>query len=344
MFTKQLYSTNFVNILIMSVFKPIRLREARLLCGYSLDQLVKVAKLRITRQSIYRYEKGDMCPSSDVLSALASTMGVSEQYFYGDSIHVDMPMLRSSRGYQYTPEEEQRLEAQLCFWAERYIRMENVVGCSKEFVNPLSGASVSNLDDTICASAKLRTAWHCGDGPIASVLRLFERKGIKVLNMNLPDGIDGLSTWADNAHPLMVLDMNLEKTTVERLRFTACHELAHLLLSFSCDSELTIEKRCDKFASFFLFPKETFIEEMGGKVREDLTLEELIDLREVYGVSIAAQVHEAWDLQLITRQQYDWWYDERINKNKKEKGWGAYLFPETIGRERRIEKRLNNTD
>ena len=81
---------------------------------------------------------------------------------------------------------------------------------------------------------------------------------------------------------------------------------------------------------------------MGGDRLDFLTLEEMIDLKELYGVSVVAQVHEAWDLQMITREHYDWWYDERINKNHKEIGWGEYKFPETIGREKRLEYRINN--
>ena len=144
----------------------------------------------------------------------------------------------------------------------------------------------------------------------------------------------GLSTFADESHPLIVVDMHPQKTTIERLRFTACHELAHILLHFSDDCN--IEKMCNKFANFFLFPNQTFIEEMGAEHRNQLTLEEMIDLKELYGISIAAQVHAAWDLRMISREHYDWWYDENINKNRLENGWGVYSFPETIGREKRV--------
>lgn len=41
-------------------FIPIRLREARKMCGYSLDQFVKAANVRVTRQCIYNYERGVM--------------------------------------------------------------------------------------------------------------------------------------------------------------------------------------------------------------------------------------------------------------------------------------------
>lgn len=314
----------------------IRLHEARLHCGYSLDKLVKVANLRVTRQCLYRYEKGDMLPKQDVVAALAKAFGVSSEYFSGGSLDIDIPMLRSAKGYRLTAEEETRLTSRLCFWAERYLCMERKAGCGAPFANPLRQTAVRSLDDIIGASDSLREAWRCGDGPIASVLRLLERKGIKILDMPLPDGVFGLSTWADHTHPLIVLDLRPEKTTVERLRFTACHELAHLLLTFPDDSEWTAEKRCEKFAGFFLFPKRTFIEEMGGTRRSALTLDELVDLKGVYGVSVQAMVHAAWDLRMITREHYDWWYDERIKKNSKEIGWGGYEFKETVGRERRM--------
>ena len=169
-----------------------------------------------------------------------------------------------------------------------------------------------------------------------------ERNGIKILPTELPDGIWGLSTFADESHPLIVVDMRPQKTTIERLRFTACHELAHILLHFSGDCN--VEKMCNKFSNFFLFPKQTFIEEMGAEHREQLTLEDMIDLKELYGISIAAQVHAAWDLRMISREHYDWWYDEMIKKNRLEEGWGDYSFPETIGREKRVEARMKQNN
>lgn len=74
----------------------IRLREARKMCGYSLDQLVKAANLRVTRQSLYNYERGVMQPKLEIVKALAETLDVSESYFYGESTKIDMPMLRST--------------------------------------------------------------------------------------------------------------------------------------------------------------------------------------------------------------------------------------------------------
>lgn len=319
-------------------FIPIRLREARNMCGYSLDQFVKTANLHVTRQSIYNYERGVMQPKPDMVKAFADTLGVSESYFYGNSTKIDIPMLRTTGDDLLSEEELQHFEVMLSYWAERYLLMEKKVGLKSDFSNPLADITVSTIDDVILAADRLREAWRCGSGPLPAVLRLMERKGIKILSTELPDGILGLSTFADESHPLIVVDMRPQKTTIERLRFTACHELAHILLHFSDDCN--VEKMCNKFANFFLFPKQTFIEEMGAEHSNQLTLEEMIDLKELYGISIAAQVHAAWDLRMISREHYDWWYDEMIKKNQLEEGWGIYSFPETIGREKRVEARM----
>ena len=313
---------------------PIRLRLARSIMGLSLGKLSEKMGYAITKQSLSRYEAGIMKPKSDVLATLASALDISTAYFEGTSMVLDVPMLRSSSNTSLSEEELVEIEALLSFKAEQYLRTERQIGMQAHFNNPLEGVCVSNLEEVIEAADLLREQWRCGDGPIPSVLRLMERKGIKVLNASLPDQVVGLSTWADKIHPLVLIDMGSEKTNCERLRFTACHELGHLLLTFPDGAK--VEQLCNQFASFFLFPRHTFKEEIGGDFRESLALEELIDLRELYGVSIAAQIHEAWDLHLISRQHYDWWYEEMIKKNVKEEGWGSYRFPETLGREKRM--------
>lgn len=334
----------------------IRLREARLMMKLSMDKLVARTNGAITKQSISRYENGIMRPKRDALRAIAQALNISEEYFKGTNLKIDIPMLRTTSDGKLSEEELLSLEARLSFWAEQYLNKERLVQSvskpDKEakrferviFRNPIRGTKVSTLEDAIHAADLLREQWHSGDGPIASILRLIERKGIKILSTELPDGVWGMSTWADKYHPLIVLDMRPAKTTIERLRFTAAHELAHLLLTFPANPELDVEKCCNKFAGFFLFTKQALIEEMGGEKRDELLLEEMIDLKEVYGISIAAQVHAAWDIRMISREHYDWWFDERLKKNRLEEGWGEYKFPETIGREKRLEMRINEIE
>lgn len=320
----------------------IRLQEARQMAGLSMEKLAARMGETITKQSISRYEKGVMLPKSDTLTSLGKALNISESYFLGNNIQIDTPMLRITSCNKLSESDLARLEARLSFWVEQYLEKERMAARQICFVNPITTMKVSNIEEASAAADALREHWRCGDGSIPSILRLLERKGIKILDTSLPDGVFGLSTWADKTHPLIVLDMRKEKTSVERLRFTAGHELGHLLLSIPDTIEpKENEKLCNKFASFFLFPQKTFIEEMGNRHRESLILDELIDLKEIYGVSVAAQVHEAWDIKMISREHYDWWFDEMIKKNLLEQGWGQYAFPETLGREKRVSSVLS---
>lgn len=324
----------------------IRLHEARNMLGWSMDELSEHTGRTVTKQSISKYEKGLMLPRFGTLSVLAKALNISLGYFSGDTIRLDEPMLRNAFKESLPTDEVQHLESMLSFWTERYIEAEKKTGMETSFVNPIAHFSVSTLEQASEAASLLREAWRCGDGPIPSILRLMERKGIKILDRQLPTGVLGMSTRANGSYPLVVIDMSHEKHTVERLRFTAAHELGHVVLNIP--EEIGIEDRenlCNKFAGLFLLPQSTIIEELGcvNKSTITLTLDELIDLHELYGVSVAALVHEAWDLRIISREHYDWWYDERIKKNRKEIGWGTYLFPETIGREKRVESKLRIT-
>ena len=260
-------------------------------------------------------------------------------------------MLRTTSNGQLNDEQLEAIEAKLSFWAEQYLNKEREANYHTPFVNPLEGTTVLSMKDAVQAADMLRQQWHCGDGLIPSILRLLERKGVKILSAELPDNVLGLSTWADEKHPLIVLDMRLGKTSTERIRFTAAHELAHLLLTIpeieSEDKKPTIEKRCDMFACFFLLPKQTLIEEMGGTKREEVTIEEMIDIKEQYGLSLQALIIEARDYGIISTEYKRWWYDKFLENNRKEIGMGHYPYAETIGREKRVDSiigHINNKE
>ena len=318
----------------MKTFLPYRLRIAREILGLSLEELSSAMNSEVTKQSLSKYEQGAMAPRAKRMDSLAGALGVSKQFFTGEGMSVDLPKLRKSSQCNLTEEELSATESIILFHAERFKSKAERLQLSIKFDCPLSCKTISCFDDVLSASYALRRVWSCGDGAIPSVLRLFERRGIWVFEYNLPNQILGLSTWVDNKYPLIILDTRKEKTTVERLRFTALHELAHLLFNFSDDVDE--EKMCNKFACFFLFPEKTFKQEIFSSHRNNLYIEELIDLRQAYGISVAAIVHEAYDLGVIDRDYYIYWFESIIKDNPREEGWGEYLFPETLGKENRL--------
>ena len=93
----------------------IRLREARQMMGLSMDKLVERTNGAITKQSISRYEKGIMRPKRDALQAIAKALNISEEYFEGTNLKIDMPMLRTTSNGKLSEDELQALEAKLSF-------------------------------------------------------------------------------------------------------------------------------------------------------------------------------------------------------------------------------------
>lgn len=305
--------------------------------GYSMEHLSTLVRHGVTKQSISKYESGKMFPRRATLLQLAHALLISPEYLMGRGMSIDEPMLRSAFKQPLEREEKDRLVSMLAFWAEQYVEAERSAGMESRFDNPIADFEVRTLSDASAAADRLRQAWSLGTGAIPSVLRLMERKGIKILNHPLPMEVLGLSTWAACRYPLVVLDMSHEKHTPERLRFTASHELGHILMNIPGDVELAVKERlCSQFAGCFLLPKSTLYEEIGNTHRTTVALDELIDLHEAYGVSVSALVHELSDFGVISPEHYHWWFEERIKKNPKEVGWGEYQFPETIGREKRV--------
>jgi len=79
------------------------------------------------------------------------------------------------------------------------------------------------------AAAKLRQEWDLGLSSIVNVISLLEEHGVKVLEINAPDSFDGMSSLINEKFHIVILNKTF---SVESKRFTALHELGHLVLRF----------------------------------------------------------------------------------------------------------------
>ncbi len=161
---------------------------------------------------------------------------------------------------------------------------------------------------------------------------MLENMGVKIIEFAVGnDRILGFSAFVNDVIPLVAVNLSANQT-VERKRFTALHELGHLLLNFSEDiNEKQRERFCHCFAASVLCPKNVFEKTIGVK-RKAFLLDELINIRVRYGMSIAAIVHRAKDLNIITESYYHFLFEHVIRHNIMEKGWGEYPVPEETNR------------
>lgn len=275
-----------------------RLKSARLMKGFSLQDLADEIDNRVTKQALSKYEQGQVIPDSEMTGLLANALDVRPDYFYSDT-EVEFGEIEFRKLQKYPAKEKTRIVEIARDGLRRYVELEEILGIETKFENPLKGFPVNSKEDIEVASEKLRKHWKLGMDAISNVIELLEDHHIKVLEIESTQAFDGFSTWVNNSIPLIVINKVKLNDALDRKRFTTLHELAHLLLDINDLPEKQKEKLCHSFASAMLVPKETLEKELGGK-RSRLSFRELSALKLQYGISMQALVYRAKDLGLIS--------------------------------------------
>ena len=300
-----------------------RLKSARKMAGLSMEGLVKKTGGVVTKQSISKYEKGMMKPSSDVLISLASSLGVKPEYFFRHTA-IELSGIQFRKRAKLAAKKIESLRQRTIDFLERYIELETILGLQENFVNPLINASIKNYNDVENSAIQLRNDWNLGLAPITNLLELLEENRIKVYEVQNVEDFDGLSARVGNVHVIVI---NKDLST-DRIRFTVAHELAHILCKFPTGSRE--EKLCHTFAGAFLLPKSVLERELLKK-REQISLWELEEIKQLYGISIQAIVKRAHILGIVS----DFYY-RNFQMMINQKGWRRKEPVEYVGREEAI--------
>jgi len=266
-----------------------RLKLARKKAGYSLRSLADAMGGKVSAQAIGKYERDEMMPASDVLTAMAKALDVNLEYLLSNQV-------KSLQGVEFrkhsgtSVKERARVEATVIERVERYLSVEEILNLeSAEWHAPFPQARLDTLEQAVALASQLRDAWDLGLDPIPNMTELLEEKGIKVLVIDLPERVSGLTCLVDRGEgkelvPVIVVNRLFP---LERRRFTLAHELAHRLIDES--SPVDHEKASDVFAGSFLVNSEHLIKEI-GKQRHSVSFPELIQLKRLYRVSAASML------------------------------------------------------
>tara|TARA_R110002050_G_scaffold295749_2_gene454962 strand:- start:5227 stop:6273 length:1047 start_codon:yes stop_codon:yes gene_type:complete len=297
-----------------------RLKSARVMSSLSQDQLVEKMGGLVSKNAISKYEKGQMMPNSDVLIALAKALDVKTDFFYRE-FTVSIDKIEFRKKSKLGKKKENSIKEQVVDVVNRYLELEQFLNIQSEFENPISHISINDKWDVENAASELLRAWNLGNNALPNVIDLLEDKEIKVVEIDAPEEFDGFSGWADGKYPVIVLNKTFG---LERKRLTALHELAHLLLQFNDDIEhRPMEKMCFQFGGALLMPLDTFKREFGEN-RSHLAINELIAMKETYGMSVQAIMARANVLELISSFTYIR-FNQWISNNKTEEGLGEYI-------------------
>lgn len=273
-----------------------RLKQARVMHGLSMEALCEKTGGRLSKQSISKYEKGKMLPDSTSLIALSSALALPVDYFFRPfTVSVDSVEFRkkSKLGAKQVDQIREAVKDRL----ERYCEIEEVSDNALGFSRPCAGMEVRDAEGVCAFAERVKAEWKLGDNGISNVIETIEENGIKVIEIDAPKSFDGLSGFADGRSPFIVLNRDFDS---ERKRFTALHELGHILMPFAdCVDSKERERLCNLFASEMLISRGVFIQKIGER-RKDISLQELADLQVQFGVSVDALVYKAKILRVIT--------------------------------------------
>lgn len=277
-----------------------RLKSARLMRGLSMDSLCERMKNAVSKQSISKYENGKMMPDSTTLIALSQALNVSVDFFFRPyTVSLDSMEFRKKSKLKVSSLNS--IKEKVLDEIERYLEIENLLEMDNLFTVDYSDRIVSAPEDAREIAVSLRRDWKLGEDSINNITFLLEENGIKVIQFDTDEEFDGLSGFVNKVHPVIIVN---KKVCAERQRFTALHELGHLLLYFDADMpDKDRERLCNVFANEMLLPSSQFIE-MVGASRKDISLQELIPLQKQYGLSIDAMMYKAKELGVITEQRY----------------------------------------
>lgn len=310
-----------MNNLDMKAVFAERFKSARLMNGFSLQELADAMESKVTRQALHRYEKGEVVPDSEKIGWLSKAMSVSPDYFFRPT-QVDLGEVEYRKLDKMPQKEAVAIKEKTKEYLSRYLELEEILGLPTSFVNPLADFdTVISYAQVNEAAKQLRDKWDLGLGPIFNIVELLEDKHIKVVKLNVDEDFDGLQTYVNQTIP--VVAYNIKKANKpDRIRFTLLHELAHLLLRFGVISEKEKENLCHQFAGAMLIPEQTIREELGLH-RTKLSPQELGNIKKQYGISMQAIIMRAKYCGIInehyTKQlffffkQMDWRVDEPVD-------------------------------
>jgi len=219
----------------------------------------------------------------------------------------------------FPKKEQNTLQAVVAQKLEERTRLQEYCFSSTQFDLPIEQIPVFNEQDAERAAGQIREQWHLGLDPIANLTAILEDHLVHVIQLEAPEKFDGMSAIAEDQdkNPKAAAVVSRLGCPGDRQRLNLAHELAHLVMKpFPSVDE---EKAAFRFAGAFLAPRPTIEREVGTK-RTSVRIEELLILKQRFGMSVQALLMRLSDLQIISPTSFKWaWIHlSKLNWRKQE--------------------------
>lgn len=280
-----------------AAFDPERLTLARERSGLTKRDLA--ARVGVTAAAITQFERRQARPSAETLTRLAAELGLPAGYFAAgrpvlpvaeEATH--FRSLRTTRVY-----ERRQARATMSHLAEA-VRVIQTVVRLPELRLPRLGEGLEPEE----AARRLRAAWDLPAGPVHHLVRLIEANGavVSMARFGAGERIDAFSCRPSGLdRPLICLSR--DRGNPLRRRFSAAHELGHLLLHDEAQpGGRRHEHEANRFAAEFLTPAP----EIAGLLPTRLDFAHLLEVQRAWGVSVQALLRRSRELECIGDELY----------------------------------------
>ncbi|WP_239339556.1 ImmA/IrrE family metallo-endopeptidase [Frankia sp. CiP3] len=300
---------------IAAGFDPARLTQARRLAG--LTKRAVADHLLVSPVAVGQWEAGTHTPRPDHVARLADLLGVPPAFLAAGRPYARLESSAAHfRSLRRTPVGDRNKAIafteqvwELTHALEKRVQLPPVdlPGFSAgEVVTDATGA------DPVTAARTLRRAWTLGTGPIPHLVRALEHHGLIVTLVPFAGKatatVDAFST-SHLPRPVVVLTPD-RADDVYRHRFTAAHELGHLLLHpDTAPGDAMQEKEADVFAAEFLTPSS----EISPLLPARVDLHALDRLSKQWGVSVDSLIYRCREVGAVSDAAYRRAY-QRLNQ------------------------------
>lgn len=320
------------------------LTNIRILNELSRSQLAE--ELGITEQAVWQYENGYVSPKLEVVNKMKTLFKVKSAYFFREdliensqpeNIRIERIAYRSEsiNSAMKTQSELMHVKFLDAFIKKigqkiKYPKNE-ILSLRKQVLEYLNSNQDVERELQIRFIAQLaRKHINLSDDNNKNFLFHLEKSGVFIFEKSIGETIDAYSLWTEDDIPYIVLG-NMKKSAARR-NFDLAHELGHLLLHYKTEFNMLDkpsyklkEDEAHLFASEFLMPIKAFTEDV-SKINKVSNPDAYRELKEKWLVSLQAMAMRARNLELITHQQFRYFYMS-INKNgyRKEEPLDAIL-------------------
>lgn len=257
------------------------LTNLRILHGYSRKQLSEM--LALTEQAVWQYENNYTTPKMITLNELKNIFNVKSKYFYHKDVlnryteANNIPFMNIAyRSKVINVISKTQTEAKHMEFLDSFINYvtekvayptRKIIDIRNKIIQYLNTSS-DNREKQINEAAKIaRKELNLRNDTNDDLMFLIEKSGVFIFEKSMSEDIDAYSLWTNEDRPFIILG-NL-KSSAARRNFDLAHELGHLLLHYKVEftsldkkEHKEIEKEADLFASAFLLPEESFLEDV----------------------------------------------------------------------------------